>query len=223
MATALIFDCDGVLIDSEPLSVAELGASLREAGAEITDNEIFVRMVGLSIAKILDIVRREYGVDAAPYIEDFRLRLEQRFAASLQPIEGIADALDALADLPRAVASSSTPSRLEQTLTLTNLKPRLAPHIYSASLVKNGKPAPDLFLYAAEKIGAAPQDCIVIEDSAHGVEAAHAAGMQVIGFTGGGHAEAARLGARLPQLHPDALVAHAAELPETIRKLIAAR
>lgn len=218
--TALIFDCDGVLIDSEPISVRELGRMARAGGAPVSDETIFATMIGLSMASILDRLRAEHGVDLTPELPGHRARLSEAFAAELQAMPGIHAALDALDDLPRAVASSSTHARLGQTLRLTGLWGRFAPRIHSGEDVTRGKPAPDLFWLAAERLGVRPEDCIVIEDSPAGVTAARAAGMRVIGFLGGGHAQAAGLHERLPALAPDALVAKAADLPQAVRDLI---
>ncbi len=218
--SAIIFDCDGVLVDSEPLSVAELGRSLRQAGAAITDADIYARMIGRPVAEIVAIVAKEEGVDATPLLPDYRARLRARFDTDLRPIPGIGAALAAMPDLPRAVASSSTPARLEHTLRLTGLWDAFAPHVYSATQVERGKPAPDLFLFAARQLGVPPADCIVVEDSPAGIAAAQAAGMRVVAFTGGGHAEAARLAERLPALNPDAVIARAADLPDTLARLM---
>src|SRR5262249_51907788 len=95
--------------------------------------------------------------------------------------------LDALAGIATCVASSSSPEMLEKMLRQTRLWDRFAPNVFSAKQVRKGKPAPDLFLFAAERMGAAPQQCIVIEDSVAGVEAAKAAAMLSIGFIGGCH------------------------------------
>lgn len=117
------------------------------------------------------------------------VRAETRalFEAELQAIGGIADLLDRLL-CRRCVASSSTPERLQHSLSLVGLYDRLAPHIFSATMVRNGKPAPDLFLHAAVEMGVPPSNCVVIEDSVPGVTAARAAGVPAIGFTGGSHA-----------------------------------
>ncbi|MDO5706180.1 MAG: HAD family hydrolase [Paracoccus sp. (in: a-proteobacteria)] len=220
--TAFIFDCDGVLIDSEPLSVAELGRSLRDAGAPTTDAEIYDRMIGRPIAEIVAIIASETGTDATPLLPAYRDRLRARFDAELQPIPGIADAIRAMPPGPRAVASSSTLPRLNHTLSLTGLHDLFAPHIYSATQVERGKPEPDLFLFAAQHLNTPPADCIVIEDSPAGIRAAKAAGMRVVAFLGGSHAGAARLGERLPALNPDAIIASAAELPDTLRRMMGA-
>jgi HAD superfamily hydrolase (TIGR01509 family) len=115
-----------------------------------------------------------------------RARLEAAFANELQPMPGIATTLDSL-PTARCVASSSYPDRLSFTLGRTGLLHYFAPHIFSATMVQRGKPAPDLFLYAAAQMGIDPRDCLVIEDSRAGVEAANAAGMRVLGFVGGAH------------------------------------
>ncbi|WP_134724246.1 HAD family hydrolase [Paracoccus luteus] len=222
-APALIFDCDGVLIDSEPLSVAELGLALRAAGAPVSDADIYDRMIGRSVAEITALVHGEHGIDATPLLPGYRARLAERFAAELRPIPGIAAALAALSGLPRAVASSSTPARLDQTLRLTGLWDAFAPHIHSATEVARGKPAPDLFLHVAARLGVRPADCIVIEDSIAGIRAAQAAGMRCIAFTGGSHAAAARLAERLPALDPEAVIAQAVELPDIVARLAAAQ
>lgn len=217
--SALIFDCDGVLIDSEPLSVAELGRTLRQAGARITDADIYDRMIGRPVAEIVAMVDDEEGVDATPLLPAYRARLRTRFEDDLRAIPGIHAALAALPDGPRAVASSSTTARLEHSLRLTGLWDAFAPHVYSATQVARGKPAPDLFLYAADRLGVRAADCIVIEDSPAGIAAARAAGMRVVAFTGGGHAQAAHLARRLPALAPDAVIARAADLPDTLARL----
>ncbi|WP_240558560.1 HAD family hydrolase [Paracoccus contaminans] len=218
--TALIFDCDGVLVDSEPLSVAELGRTLRGQGLPVDDADIYDRMIGRPVAEIVALYAAEHGIDATPALPDYRARVDALFRAGLRPLAGIGAALDALPDLPRAVASSSTLPRLHLSLDLTGLHERFVPHIYSATQVSRGKPAPDLFLFAAERLGARPPDCIVIEDSVAGVTAAQAAGMRVIGLTAGGHASAARLAERLAELRPDALVARTADLPGAVRALV---
>lgn len=218
--SALIFDCDGVLVDSEPLSVAELGRTFRDQGLPVDDADIYDRMIGRPIAEIVAIYTAEHGIDITNALPAYRERLRASFEAELRAIDGIAGALDALPGLPRAVASSSTLPRLDLSLGLVGLRDRFAPHIYSATQVARGKPAPDLFLFAAEELGVQPADCIVIEDSPAGVTAAKAAGMRVIGLTAGSHAAPARLAERLGALRPDALIASAADLPAAVQALI---
>jgi HAD superfamily hydrolase (TIGR01509 family) len=144
------------------------------------------------------------------FFEAMRARVDRAFARELVAIPGIEELLTAL-PARRCVASNSHLDRVRQALLLTRLLPLFDPHIFSASQVARGKPAPDLFLFAARQLGAAPEECVVVEDSAIGVEAAIAAGMPVVGFCGGGHCPAdhaeqllvagcSRVFARMPDL-----------------------
>lgn len=184
----VIFDCDGVLVDSEPVSISVLVDAMNRAGADITEADAYRLFLGRSLATVTDCLRQQYGLEAGPsFLEDMRKELYRRFREELKPIPGIQETLDRL-DGPRCVASSSQPERIRLSLTITGLIDTLEPHIYSASMVKNGKPAPDLFLHAAASMGVPPERCIVVEDSPAGVQAAKAAGMKVLLFTGGTHA-----------------------------------
>lgn len=184
----VIFDCDGVLVDSEPVSISVLVDAMNRAGADITEADAYRLFLGRSLATVTDCLRQQYGLEAGPsFLEDMRKELYRRFRAELKPISGIQETLRRL-DGPRCVASSSQPERIRLSLTITGLIETLEPHIFSASMVKNGKPAPDLFLHAAASMGVPPERCIVVEDSPAGVQAAKAAGMKVLLFTGGTHA-----------------------------------
>jgi HAD superfamily hydrolase (TIGR01509 family) len=182
-----IFDCDGVLIDSEHPAVRADVACLAEDGIVLTEAEILGTYVGISVAGMVADLERRYGrTVAGDFAERHHTRLRAIFEAELQAMPGIGAVLDAWPGA-RCVASSSTPARLRHALGLVGLYDRFAPHIFSAVQVAHGKPAPDLFLYAAARMGVDPDSCVVIEDSLAGVEAAVAAGMRVIGFTGGSH------------------------------------
>lgn len=218
MARGLIFDCDGVLVDSEPLSVAELETLLNGLDAPIPPARIYDEFLGRSVSTIIEAAAREFGVDLGPEMPVYARRLAARFRRDLRPIPGMAAALSGL-DGPRAVASSSQPERLRLSLDLTGLARFFGPHVYSATMVAQGKPAPDLFLLAAGRLGLAPADCVVIEDSPAGIRAARAAGMRVIGFLGGSHAAPAGLAAKLAALHPDALIDRAGDLAKTLADL----
>ena len=214
----LIFDCDGVLVDSELIACSALAEIITAAGRPITVEETMRRFLGRSLkdatAEIESLIGRK-----RPAIEgeaDAR-RLNQRFKAELQPVKGVRDAILALPG-PRCVASSSAPERLRYSLQLTGLLPLFDPHVFSASQVANGKPAPDLFLVAAASCGAQPQACIVIEDSPAGVTAARAAGMRAIGFIGASHATP-ELGERLLAAGAVALVSQMRELSEAVAVL----
>ena len=218
MVRGLIFDCDGVLVDSEPLAVAELQTMFGRLGVPMPPERIYRDFLGRSLQTIVDAAAQDHGLDLAPELPGFAQGLAARFGHDLLPVPGMAAAIAALPG-PRAVASSSAPDRLALSLSLTGLAPLFGAHVYSASQVRNGKPAPDLFLLAAERLRISPADCVVIEDSPAGIAAARAAGMRVVGFLGGAHAGPARLAERLSRLRPDALVEHAAELPNTLARL----
>jgi HAD superfamily hydrolase (TIGR01509 family) len=183
----IIFDCDGVLIDSEAIACRADSACLAEIGIVMPAEEVMDRYLGISAAAMcVDIERRLGRALPADFAETLRLRVAAAFEAELAPMPGVDAALRAL-PYRRCVASSSAPERLRQSLSLTGLLRWFTPHVFSATQVARGKPAPDLFLFAAAAMQMAPAMCVVIEDSVPGVEAAVAAGMRVIGFTGGGH------------------------------------
>lgn len=186
----VIFDCDGVLVDSEILAAEAMGGLLAQHGLTVTVPQL-LQFVGMKQADILAGVENIAGKPVPPMVvTDLWPQTRRLFSERLQPIAGVADFVANLAG-PRCVASSSHHERIRFSLEKTGLHSLLAPHIFSASEVKNGKPAPDLFLHAAARMQAEPARAIVIEDSAAGVTGAHAAGMKVIGFTGGAHSGAA--------------------------------
>lgn len=186
----VIFDCDGVLIDSEVLANRANVEWLSRLGVSLTLEDYIQQFAGLSRREELEVLARDYGVVFPDSYEAALLQYQRElFDRELRPIAGVKDLLKQLA-LPKAVASGSSPERLEHTLKLTGLWPAFAPHIYSTALVAKGKPAPDIFLYTAKKLSVAPERCLVIEDSVPGVQAAVAAGMTVVGFTGGSHIRA---------------------------------
>lgn len=182
----VIFDCDGVLIDSELLSVRADLACLAEAGITLSEDEILERYTGISTAGMLADLEARHGRKLADFPRRHQQRLEVLFEAELRAIPGVTGALDRL-HCPVCVASSGSPQRLRHALSLVGLFDRFHPHIFSASEVERGKPAPDLFLHAARRMGVPPQRVAVVEDSLPGVAAAVAAGMRVIGFAGGSH------------------------------------
>ncbi|MQB41819.1 HAD family hydrolase [Rhizobium sp. ICMP 5592] len=199
----VIFDCDGVLVDSEPLSVSVLIDAMRDVGVEMSEEDVYSRFLGKSLATLVDTLETEFDVFIDQvFLDRIRNDLYDRFRHELKPIDRIAETLDALA-VPRCVASSSQLERIRLSLGVTGLLEQLEPHIFSASMVKRGKPAPDLFLYAAEQMGVEPKDCIVIEDSPAGIMAARAAGMTVFAFTGGSHAHSPSYRAELERLSPE--------------------
>lgn len=198
--SALIFDCDGVLVDSEAIHVAVEIELLAEMGLTYTLETYLSRFVGLGVPEFHAALAEDYAaLGRGPFPDDFGPRLHARawprIEAELKALPGAAE-LAAMFGGPIAVASSSITPKLHRKLALTGLTETFAPHIYSADQVARSKPAPDLFLFAADKIKSDPATCLVIEDSVNGVKAALAAGMTAFGFTGGGHADAG-LGERL--------------------------
>ena len=181
----VIFDCDGVLVDTEPLAIEVDRQMLAELGWHLTRDEIIERFVGRSHEHFLDEVARHLGHPLPPgWDEECTRRLWDACTAALEPVDGIVEALAGLS-LPSCVASSGTQEKMAFTLGLTGLLDRFEGRLFSATQVTLGKPAPDLFLYAAEQMGWAPSSCVVVEDSAPGVDAALAAGMRVIAYAGG--------------------------------------
>ena len=213
-ATRLVlFDCDGVLVDSEPISLRLLLETLAEAGLALDPADAHARFLGRSLASTRELLARDFGLtltDAA--LDDMRRALHAAFRAELQPIPHIADALDAL-PCPYAVASSSQPERIRLSLEVTDLWSRFQGRAFSATMVARGKPAPDLFLHAARCLGYAPAACLVVEDSPAGIMAARAAGMRVVAFTGGSHATTDRHRAAIAALAPDAVIDDMRALP----------
>ncbi|MET0676344.1 MAG: HAD family hydrolase, partial [Bradyrhizobium sp.] len=181
----IIFDCDGVLVDSEVISCRAHADVLSRHGYPITSEQVFHRFLGRSTRQANMEVEAELG-RALP--DDFHLQLQDElfrtFEADLEAVPHIHTALDRI-DHAVCVASSGSQQRMRVTLGRTMLYDRFAPNIFSASQVDNGKPAPDLFLFAAEQMNVPPERCIVIEDSVPGVIGGRAAGMPVIGFLGG--------------------------------------
>ena len=180
----VIFDCDGVLVDSERLAVRVEAQLLATLGWPLGEDEILERFVGRSDAHMLAGIERALGREVPEWPSLYRAALTDAFRAELVPVDGVADALDALT-LPTCVASSGTIDKVRLTLGLTGLLDRFDGRIFSATEVAAGKPAPDLFLHAAARLGVPPAACVVVEDSVAGVEAARRAGMRCLGYAGG--------------------------------------
>jgi HAD superfamily hydrolase (TIGR01509 family) len=183
----VIFDCDGVLVDSERLAVRVESRLITELGWPLDEADILERFVGRTDAYMRGEIESNLGRAVPDWDEMYRARLHAAFHAELTTVEGITAALDALATLPieTCVASSGTHEKMALTLGLTGLLDRFDGRIYSTTEVEHGKPAPDLFLHAAEQMEVAPEHCLVVEDSRSGVAAARAAGMASLGYAGG--------------------------------------
>jgi HAD superfamily hydrolase (TIGR01509 family) len=183
----VIFDCDGVLVDSEVISCRAHAETLTRHGYPITSEQVLTRFLGVSDREARQAIETELGRKLP---DDFEHQVKtatlRSYADDLRLIPNTDTAIAAI-DLPKCVASSGTPEKIRRGLTCAGLYDQLAPHIFSATQVKRGKPAPDLFLFAAAQMKAKPSQCIVIEDSVPGVTGARAAGMTVLGFHGGSH------------------------------------
>ncbi|HEX2070472.1 MAG TPA: HAD family hydrolase [Thermoleophilaceae bacterium] len=182
MAESVIFDCDGVLVDTEPAANAVLSELITELGVATTPEQALTEYMGRSWASCVEIVERKLG---HPPPDDFGERYRAGVIAAwkrkLRPVPGVVEALDAI-DLPSCVASSGEHERMRLTLGLTGLLPRFDGRLFSATEVEHGKPAPDLFLHAAERMGFEPSTTAVVEDTIPGVQAGRAAGMRVLAF-----------------------------------------
>ncbi|MFI1227504.1 MULTISPECIES: HAD family hydrolase [unclassified Streptomyces] len=184
----VIFDCDGVLVDTERIALRVQRRIGVELGWPLTERAIIEMFMGRSLTAIGDAVEARLGRSAAHrWIELFERYHRDAVDAGLTPVDGLPEALDALAAaaLATCVASSGTHEKMRHTLGRTGLYERFAGRIHSATEVGRGKPAPDLFLYAAERMGVDPAACVVVEDSRPGVLAARSAGMRCLGYGGG--------------------------------------
>jgi HAD superfamily hydrolase (TIGR01509 family) len=214
----VIFDCDGVLVDSELLSNGLLAEMMTELGHPMTAEGAIRTFAGRSLtdvlAKAATILGRKVPDDLG---QAYGRRLSERLRRDLKPVDGAKAAVAAMPH-PRCVASSSSFERIELSLDVTGLAPLFDGRIFSATQVAHGKPAPDLHLLAARVMGAAPDRCVVVEDSPLGVTAAVAAGMTAIGFTGAGHAPP-DLGRQLADAGAWRVVSRMPELPATVAAL----
>lgn len=211
---AVVFDCDGVLVDSEALSMSVSQRMVADLGWDVDLATMMEMFVGCSREFFVEQVEKNIGRRLeqgwnAPY----RGWLEEAFREGLSTVPGISRALEQI-DLPAAVASNSGHERIRMSLDLTGLLERFDGRISSADDVAAGKPAPDVYLHAAGILGVPPHRCIAVDDSAFGVEAAHRAGMYVLAYAGHGNADRLPAGDRIMLLHD------IEELPDLVRELV---
>ncbi len=207
----IIFDCDGVLVDSEPVANRVLAELLREGGLEISVEETIRRFIGHSVNACMEIAIRLGATLPDDFAGRYRDRCAAAFAEELRAVDGVKEALDAI-PIPYCVASSSSHARIRLSLSLVGLLDRFEGRIFSAQDVTNGKPAPDIFLHTAAQMGASPQRCLVVEDTTIGVQAGRAAGMTVLGFARFTPADALTAAGAIPFIEMR-------RLPEIIRSL----
>jgi HAD superfamily hydrolase (TIGR01509 family) len=178
----VIFDNDGVVVDSERLANRVLSALLTESGYPVTTEECIAAFMGGTLAGVRSLVSGASGIELPDdFDERYHRRLFASFGTDLRPVPGIESVLRSLS-LPFCLASSGTLDRIERSLTVTGMRAHFGDRIFSAEQVAQGKPAPDLFVHTAAVMGASPERCLVIEDSPNGVTAARAAGMTVFGY-----------------------------------------
>ena len=183
----VIFDCDGVLVDSEYLSATVLIEVFAQIGIRIDLPFVYANFVGHSFSTVAAKYARQHGTNVADSFEsDYRNKLLERFIGRLNAMPGVAGVLNNLA-VPYCLASGSSPTRVNRSLEIAGLSTMFSDRIFTTTMVKRGKPAPDIFLHAAETMNISPQKCLVIEDSSTGIAAAIAAGMPTWHFTGGAH------------------------------------
>jgi HAD superfamily hydrolase (TIGR01509 family) len=179
---SVIFDCDGVLVDTEQISNTVLAGLLTQAGLPTTFEDCMRDYRGRSMAAVLQLASERHGAALPGDLADrYYAEVKGVFARELQPVPGVVAALDRIA-LPSCVASSGPHHKMAVTLRHTGLWERFEGRIFSASEVRQGKPAPDLFLHAARRMGFDPAATAVVEDSVPGIEAARAAGMRALAF-----------------------------------------
>lgn len=213
----IIFDCDGVLVDSETISNRILAEHLTDHGYAISFEDCCVRFIGYYLPHLVDEIRAE-GVELPDdFLTTLRAKDGPAFAADLQEIAGVGETLSQLPH-KKCVASSGPPDKISKNLSKTGLIHFFDPHLFSGYTVAKPKPAPDLFLHAADQLGVKPSSCLVIEDSKLGVQAANAAGMRCFGFTGGGHCFG-NYASNLALCGPELIFNQMSELPDLIAKL----
>ena len=192
---AVIFDCDGVLVDSEWLASRVEGELLRELGVELTVEQVHELFLGKTVSGVLDIIAARRGASLPPeFTYNWAFATARTFVRELQPIPFVRGVVERLRDAGHrlAVASQSPLARVRLSLEVTGLAEFFGDHLYVTTMVARPKPAPDVYLLAASRLGAAPGDCLVIEDSPAGAAGARAAGMQALGYAPGNTADAMR-------------------------------
>ena len=216
----ILFDCDGVLVDSEIIAAEVESRLLRDAGFDITAEDMCIRFAGMAWKDILLTIEAEADLPlSASLIDKSEKLLDQTLAKRVKMIEGVRYALAKITE-QRCICSNSSSHRLDLMLTKVGLKPYFEGFIYSAKDLgpDRNKPKPDIYLHGAAQFGVEPGRCLVIEDSVHGVSAARAAGMRVIGFTGGSHTYPTHAD-RLTDAGAETVISRMVQLPEMIQAL----
>ena len=186
MIDLIIFDCDGVLVDSEVVGNQVYADYLTAHGYPHSAQECNTKYLGMSDAHVLKLFKDGGRSLPETFVSDINNITDEELSKSLEPIQGVETILKSI-DMPYCVASSGTPTKIQNSLTKTGLIKYFDGNLFSFDQVENGKPAPDLFLFAADQMGVEPARTLVVEDSKAGVMAGVSAGMTVVGFAGGSH------------------------------------
>jgi HAD superfamily hydrolase (TIGR01509 family) len=185
---ALIFDCDGVLIDSEHLASRVESELTRDLGLPLSPAEAHAMFLGKTVDGVLDTIAQRTGTrPSAAWVYNWAFATAHAFHRELVVVEQLRDAIEELRARGHrmAVASQSSLARVRFSLDVTGLAPLFGEHVYVTSMVPRPKPAPDVYLLAASRLGAEPADCVVVEDSPAGAASALSAGMRAIGYAPG--------------------------------------
>ncbi len=216
----IIFDCDGVLVDSEIIAAKVESKLLTEAGYPISVEEMGERFSGMTWKNILLQVEKEADIPlSASLLDQSEKLLDARLAREVKIIDGVKFALSRIST-QRCICSNSSSARLDMMLEKVGLKPYFEPHIFSAKDLGSDrvKPKPDIFLYGAEQFKVSPAKTLVIEDSVHGIHGARAAGMRVVGFTGASHTYPSHAD-RLTDAGAETVISRMSDLPAVIAAL----
>ena len=216
----VLFDCDGVLVDSEIIAAEVESKLLRDSGFDITPEDMCIRFAGMDWKSILLTIEQEADIPvSAQLIDKSEKLLDAALARRVKMIDGVRYALAKITE-QRCICSNSSSHRLDLMLTKVGLKPYFEGHIYSAKDLgpDRTKPRPDIYLHGAAQFGVDPSRCLVVEDSVHGVHAARAAGMRVIGFTGGSHTYPNHAD-RLIDSGAETVISRMIELPQMVEAL----
>ncbi len=222
MTGLLVLDFDGVVADSEVLANDVLAQIVTELGVPTTLEDSYDRYMGKRFSEVIDAIEASVGRPLPPdFPAMFQSRTLRKFRKELRAVDGVYAYIHAFDHIPKCIASSSAPDRLTISLELLQLRDAFGPHVYSASSVSRGKPHPDIFLHAAEQMGIAPSNAVVIEDSVGGVQGGIAAGMTVIGLLAASHIQDGH-GANLRQAGAHYVASTFVEAEEITHSVLAA-
>ena len=218
----IIFDCDGVLVDSEPLSMRADVEILTRAGIKITEAEAHRRFVGTTFQDMIKALEKEHGTKLPENLSDLKnARMNELYRTELKLVRGVRDALEDIRNmgLSMSIASNGPKDRVKLALQLTGLLPYFKTAIVTYEEVPQGKPAPDMYLLAAKNAGAKADNCLVVEDSVTGVTAAVDAGCWTLGFTGT-YEDQQSHGAKLKDIGAEAIFSKMVDLAALVETFV---